>query len=112
MRPIGVGVVLLGLAVGCGNSETSGTPTGYMEARWTGADTGVVSAPAIAEWCEERRLLEIRAVRGDTGVALAVFPSVIVSADSYRVVAPTDSTAPSARASTCGWRPATPRAAA
>lgn len=97
MRAIGVGGVLLGLAAGCGSPETSGTQSGYLEARWTGADTGAVSVPAIAEWCEDRRLLEIRAVAGDTGVALAVFPSVILSADSYRVVAATDSTAPSAR---------------
>ena len=46
-----------------------------------------------------QRRLEIRTIRGDTGLALAVFPEVVLSPDTYRVVAAgsKDSTPPSAR---------------
>lgn len=42
---------------------------------WTGADTGRLVAPAVAHWCPERRLLEITAVQGDSGVALVAYPN-------------------------------------
>ena len=42
----------------------SGDPAGRIEAQWTGADTGRMTAAATAEWCEERRALEIAGVQG------------------------------------------------
>jgi hypothetical protein len=53
---------------------------------WTGADTGQFSGTALGEWCDEQRRLEIRIIKGDTGLALAVSPEVVLSPDSYRVV--------------------------
>ena len=41
-----------------------------------------------AEWCGERRALEIRGVAGDTGVGLLLYPVDTIDADSYRVVLP------------------------
>ena len=90
-------VLLVGMAVAC---RASAAPReGHLEARWIGADTGQFSSFAAAEWCDDQRRLEIRAIRGDTGIALAVFPEVVLSPDSYRVVAAgaKDSAPPTAR---------------
>jgi hypothetical protein len=97
-RLVGV-VALLSAAGACRDSAGSRPDAGLLQAEWSGADTGDISSSATAEWCDEQRLLEIRAIRGDTGLALAVYPGVILSADSYPVLAPSrsDSTVPSAR---------------
>jgi hypothetical protein len=69
-----------------------------MESGWTGADTGRMAARTTAEWCPERRRLEIRAIQGDTGVAIVLYPLDTIEADTYRVVHPerADSLPPSA----------------
>ncbi len=69
-----------------------------LEADWTGSDTGKLSGRATAEWCDSLRVLEIRAVRGDSGVAVALYPADSVVADSYPVLPPAraDSTPPAA----------------
>lgn len=85
------------LAAGCWGSAEP-VLKGRFDARWTGSDTGQVSAPGTAEWCSEGRLLEIRAIHGDTAIALVLYPLDTVQADTYRVVPPSgaDSLAPSA----------------
>ncbi len=45
-----------------------------IETTWTGGDTGAFAVPAAGAWCAKGRYLEIRAARGDTGVAVAIFP--------------------------------------
>jgi hypothetical protein len=87
----------LGLGAACGGSGDQ-RQAGRLEARWTGGDSGRVSAPATAEWCANRRLLEVRAVQGDTGFALVLYPLDTIEPDTYRVVQPegADSLAPSA----------------
>lgn len=67
------------------SSETSG----HLEAQWTGSAPGKISTPATAQWCAVRRLLEIRAVQGDTGIALAIYPGESIAAGQYRVLDPT-----------------------
>jgi hypothetical protein len=91
--------LLLSLSLACDGSGSSKTQGGRFEARWAGSDTGQISAPAAAEWCDGQRRLEIRAIAGDTGVALAIYPNVILSPDTYPVAGParSDSVAPSAR---------------
>ena len=91
--------LLLSLSLACDGSGSSKTQGGRLEARWAGSDTGRISAPGAAEWCEDQRRLEIRAIAGDTGVALAIYPNVILSPDTYPVVGPArrDSVVPSAR---------------
>jgi hypothetical protein len=82
----------------CDRSESQRSQAGRLEASWTGADSGKVSAPAAAEWCAGRRLLEIRAIQGDTGLAVALYAVDTIASDSYQVVEPTraDSVPPSA----------------
>jgi hypothetical protein len=72
---------------------------GHLEARWIGSDTGRVGGSALGEWCDEQRRLEIRLVKGDTGLALALYPEVVLSPDSYRVAmaGSRDTAPPSAR---------------
>lgn len=88
------------LAVALASCRASGpAPEGRLKARWIGADTGQLSGFAVAEWCEEQRRLEIRTIKGDTGLALAVFPVVVLSPDTFRVAAAgsKDTAPPSAR---------------
>jgi hypothetical protein len=82
----------------CGTSESQLSPAGRLEARWTGADTGKISGLATAEWCADSLVLEIRAIQGDTGLALALYVVDTIATDSYRVVEPAraDSVPPSA----------------
>jgi hypothetical protein len=61
---------------------------GHLEATWSGPDQGKISAPANAEWCPDRRLLQIRAVQGDTGIAFALYPKDTLLPGRYRVVDP------------------------
>ncbi len=85
-------------STGCGrpgNPEDSGA---RLVAEWTGSDTGRIVAPARAEWCDSLGLLEVRAIHGDTGLALAVYPIGPVRPDTYPVLLPSraDSSPPSA----------------
>lgn len=61
--------------VACSRGGASQPRTGSLEVEWTGADTGKLSAPAIAEWCDSLGVLELRAIHGDTGFALALYPA-------------------------------------
>lgn len=91
-------LLAISLGAACGESPEAAANSGWLEARWTGADSGRMSAPATAEWCAEERLLEIRAIKGDTGLALVLYPADTIEADTYRVVQPdgADSLPPSA----------------
>jgi hypothetical protein len=60
----------------------------HLDVRWSGSAPGKISGPATAVWCSPRRLLEIRAVQGDTGIALALYPGDTIAAGQYRVVDP------------------------
>ncbi|MFL5403564.1 MAG: hypothetical protein ACJ8BF_12175 [Gemmatimonadales bacterium] len=59
-----------------------------IEVHWTGADQGKVSGTATAEWCSLLRLLEVQALAGDTGVALAIYPTDTLAAGKYPVMDP------------------------
>jgi hypothetical protein len=90
-----IGVVL---AAACSRERSADTAGGTLEAQWVGSDTGKLVAPAVAEWCDSLRVLELRAVRGDTGIALALYPADSLAAGDYPAVPPErgDSTRPSA----------------
>jgi hypothetical protein len=61
---------------------------GHLELRWNGPHAGSLSGPATAGWCAHRKVLQVSAIRGDTGVALAVYPGKALEAGVYRVVDP------------------------
>jgi len=67
-----------------------------LEAQWTGSDTGRVTGRPTVEWCDSLRLLQIQVVRGDTGIALALYPGDSMMGGTYRVLPPAraDSTPP------------------
>jgi hypothetical protein len=75
-------------AAACAAPPEGQSGTGWIEASWTGADTGKMAAPMTAEWCDKRRALEIRGVAGDTGLGLVLYPVDTIDADSYRIVPP------------------------
>ncbi len=88
----------LTLATACDAGKTQHAQAGQLDAQWAGADSGKISTRAAAEWCPERLRLEIRAIQGDTGLAMALYPVDSIESDSYPVVDPTraDSARPSA----------------
>ncbi|MFL5493668.1 MAG: hypothetical protein ACJ8DC_04700 [Gemmatimonadales bacterium] len=90
MRPIRLGARagVLGVTVllFCGRQPVEGGPR--IVARWTGTDSGRIDSPASAEWCDTLGLLEIRALEGDTGMGVAIYPKGALQAGRYRVVRP------------------------
>jgi hypothetical protein len=74
--------------IGCNRSAATPTGGGQIDVRWSGSAAGRFSTGAVAEWCGILRLLEIRGIRGDTGIALAIFVPDTVSAGEYRVIDP------------------------
>jgi hypothetical protein len=73
--------------LGC-DRATGGTGSGEIDVRWTGGERGRLSGPASADWCAPLRLLEIRGISGDTGVALAIYPKDSVTPGKYRLIDP------------------------
>ncbi len=84
----GIGIALLGLLGACqsGSGHASG---GHLQVHWSGREPGRLSASATAGWCAPRHVLEVRSIRGDTGVALALYPAETLTAGVYQVVEPT-----------------------
>lgn len=82
------------LIVACSAGGQTGPRRGSLQVDWVGADTGRLAAPAVAEWCDSLGMLELRAISGDTGVALALYPSDSVTTTDalkpaeFRVVPP------------------------
>jgi hypothetical protein len=79
-------IVLVGLP-GCNRAPASGGG-GQIDLSWTGSERSRVSGSATAEWCSILRLLEIRTIRGDTGIALAIYPADTITPGEYRVLDP------------------------
>jgi hypothetical protein len=82
----------------CGRGEPADSGAGSLEVEWIGSDTGKLSAPAVAEWCDSLEILELRAIHGDTGIALVLYPTDSATPGKYPVIAPerADSSRPSA----------------
>ena len=60
---------------------------GELSARWSGGARGSLRGPAHAGWCATSGWLELTLMRGDTGVAAAVFPIGALRAGVYPIVA-------------------------
>jgi hypothetical protein len=80
-------VLLVGLPT-CKRGTISRVGAGQMDISWTGSERGRLSGRATAEWCAILRLLEIRGIGGDTGIALAIYPVDTVTPGQYRVMDP------------------------
>jgi hypothetical protein len=80
--------VLTTLTAACAKREAGTAETPRLELQWTGADTGRMAGRATAEWCGVLRVLEINAVAGDTGIAIAIYPTDSIRPDSYPVMRP------------------------
>ncbi len=92
-------VAAFGLAAGCRTGGAADTDGGArLNARWTGADTSSLDAPATAEWCDSLRALEIVAMAGDTGIGIVLYPrdSLVPGDFPVRPPAAADSVPPSA----------------
>ncbi len=85
-----IGYLGVALAVGtaCRELPERTAGTGRLEVRWEGSVSGDLSGPASAGWCELHRVLEIRTVQGDTGIALALYPGKALAPGAYTVVDP------------------------
>jgi DNA-binding cell septation regulator SpoVG len=77
------------LAAGCTEPASSDRTAWQLEAHWTGKDSANIKSVATAEWCDSLRLLQIQALHGDTGIAIALYPTRQIEAGRFRVVAPT-----------------------
>jgi hypothetical protein len=84
---LGRAFVLLPL-LACSRPPTPSVEGGRIEVSWKGSSSGSWSAPAAAEWCGYRQVLQIRAVRQDTGVALALYPGQAVRPGTFPVAEP------------------------
>jgi hypothetical protein len=84
---IGLGLALA--ALGCNRIPASRSGTGQVDIHWEGSERGRLSGTATAEWCSILRLLEIRGLQGDTGFAMALYPTDSATSGEYRVVDPT-----------------------
>jgi hypothetical protein len=71
-----------------------------LEVRWAGAtiDSANVTTPASAEWCDSLKMVQIQGLRGDTGIAIALYPVRGFGAGRFPVVVPAraDSAPPTA----------------
>lgn len=58
-----------------------------MRIEWSGSTSGRFAAPAVARWCATDTLVEILAMRADTGVGLILLVRASVEAGDYPVAA-------------------------
>jgi hypothetical protein len=79
---------LFALALGCQPAHDQSTRPGHLEVQWTGSSPGKIAGSATAEWCANRRLLEIRTIQGDSGIALAIYPVKALGPGRYPIVEP------------------------
>lgn len=80
-------ISILYLSVACGRSSPDRRAS-RVDASWSGTDSGRIVARASSEWCAERRLLEIRAIQGDTALAMVLYVVDSIEPDTYRIVQP------------------------
>jgi hypothetical protein len=86
------------LVAACREAPGRSSAPGHLEVEWDGSSKGRLSGTASATWCDVQRVLAIRVVRGDTGIALAIYPEKTLAPGAYTVVEPAraDSVPPAA----------------
>lgn len=86
------------LTTACGGSGSGESAGARLEAEWSGAASAKVAGEVSAEWCDSLRVVELRTVRGDTGIAIAIYPVNQFEPGRFPVVPPAraDSARPAA----------------
>ena len=81
-------LLVLGALAAAGCNPFS--PTGTLSAHWeTHADTASIVMPVTATWCVGPGRLDLRAVAGDTGLGVAIYPADSGAlAGSYDILEP------------------------
>lgn len=85
-----VSALLLSLTIaGCRSTDSDGP--GQVVAEWRGTHRGRFAAPMTAALCPESGTAELLAVRGDTGIGVALYPvdSAALTSGDYQVFAST-----------------------
>jgi hypothetical protein len=65
-------------------SSTEGT----VDLEWTGSTKGHFIASAVGQWCKADSMLEVTAIRGDTGVAIALVTEDTLKPGQHPIVLP------------------------
>jgi hypothetical protein len=99
-----MGAWLLASALCC-HPASEGAGEGRLSVHWTGSDTATFSSAAAAEWCASLHLLEIRAIAGDTGAGIVLYPADTVGPGVYPVRRPdvADTSLPPSAAVALRW---------
>ncbi len=74
-------------ALGCGVIAW-GRAEGRLEATWSGAEKGQMSGAATAIWCSAKRIAQITALQGDTGLGILIHATDSLAAGRYSIVEP------------------------
>ena len=89
----GIPFLLLGFALaGCRSNAASAEPGAVLEPgrvriEWSGSSSGRFAAQAVARWCATDTLVEILAMRADTGVGLILLVRDSIDAGDYPIAA-------------------------
>jgi hypothetical protein len=75
--------------VGCDPPAAPGETAAAVAVQWNGAVQGSFSAPAEGRWCPSDSLLEVLALRADTGFAFTLLAPDTLKATSYPVLSAT-----------------------
>jgi hypothetical protein len=81
-------LIFAGAVVACDRFQERRSSEAHLEISWDGKDRGNLAGPATARWCGLRRVLEIQAIAGDTGVALALYPKTSIAPGTFPVLEP------------------------
>jgi hypothetical protein len=83
-------ILVLALAPSACRSQPTAVENGpgMLSVAWTGTYAGRFTAPATASWCAVDTMLQVEAIRGDTGVSFALFDRDTVSPGPHPVLAP------------------------
>lgn len=81
-----VGLALAGCRSNAATAEAALEP-GRVRIEWSGSSSGRFAAQAVARWCATDTLVEILAMRADTGVGLILLVRDSIDAGDYPIAA-------------------------
>ncbi len=78
----------------CNKPLTLQAERGELVVEWWGVRRGRFVAPASAIYCKKDNYLEVSAIRGDTGIGIALYPKDSLRAGRYAVFEPLSPSVP------------------